>query len=156
MHVHYRECTKDKEIEMNDNKKLKIDKGTMVVIAVYDIERDPEYFGPDADQFNPERFNDENGGIKRYTDKGVLFPFGKIFLLRLGISKNFKNISGDGPRICSGRQFAKTQLKCCIAHLITSFSFSVSKEMPEHPTYDPMDFLLSYKSGVLLNLKPIK
>lgn len=79
MHVHYRECTKDKEFEMNDNKKLKINKGTMVVIAVYDIERDPKYFGPDADQFNPERFNDENGGIKRYTDKGVLFPFGKIF-----------------------------------------------------------------------------
>lgn len=78
MHIHYRECTKDKQLEINPNKKLTIEKGTNVAIAVYDIERDPEYFGSDADHFNPERFNEENGGIKRYTNKGVLFPFGKI------------------------------------------------------------------------------
>lgn len=62
---------------------------------------------------------------------------------------------GDGPRICLGQHFAKAQLKCCIAHLITSFTFSVSEKMPQNPTYNPMDFLLSYTSGVVLNLKPI-
>lgn len=75
--AHFRECTKDYELELNNGKRVKIDKYTAVQIPIYSIARDPEYYGPDADEFNPERFDDENGGIKRYTDREVLFPFGK-------------------------------------------------------------------------------
>lgn len=62
---------------------------------------------------------------------------------------------GDGPRTCLGQRFAKTQIKCCIAHVITNFELSVSKKMPGTPEFNPMEMMLAYKSGILLNLKPI-
>lgn len=63
--------------------------------------------------------------------------------------------TGDGPRTCLGQRFAKTQMKCCIAHIITNFELSVSNAMPKEPELNPMELMLAYKSGILLNLKPI-
>ena len=40
-----------------------------------------EYY-TNPNEFIPERFDPENGGIKAFKDRGVLAPF------------------GDGPRIC--------------------------------------------------------
>uniref|UniRef100_A0A336LXR4 CSON009724 protein n=1 Tax=Culicoides sonorensis TaxID=179676 RepID=A0A336LXR4_CULSO len=130
MNFLYRQCTKDYELEVSDHDKVTIEKGTGIGIAVYDIQRDPEFFGADSEKFNPDRFDVESGGIKEFADKGFLFPF------------------GDGPRICLGKRLAKVQLKCCIAHIVTSFKLKVSKNMPKKPKYDTFDILLSYKSGV--------
>ncbi|XP_063707790.1 probable cytochrome P450 28a5 isoform X2 [Culicoides brevitarsis] len=137
LHMHFRECTKEYETEITAGQTLKIDKGTIVNIAIREMQHDKEYYGADAGEFNPDRFDSATGGFKPYTDKGVLFPF------------------GDGPRICLGQRFAKTQLKCCIAHLITNFELSVSEKMPKKPEYNPYEMMLTYKSGILLNLKPI-
>lgn len=45
-----------------------------------------ERFYDEPGKFKPERFSEENGGVKKYKDMGVYFPF------------------GDGPRICLGKQ----------------------------------------------------
>lgn len=62
---------------------MTIEKGTVVVIPIYSIHHDPEHY-PNPEVFDPERFNEANGGIKNYRDKGVYLPF------------------GDGPRMCLG------------------------------------------------------
>ncbi|XP_063696425.1 probable cytochrome P450 28a5 [Culicoides brevitarsis] len=133
-----RECTETFEMELPEGKKVTIDKGMNIGWPLANIFTDPEYYGPTADQFDPERFNEENGGMKQYKDKGVLCPF------------------GDGPRICLGQRFAQTQIKCCIAHIVTSFDISLSPNMPEKPEYNPMHILLSYKGGIFLKFKAIK
>ena len=38
-----------------------IPKGTMCLVNLFHCHQDPEYYGPDAASFNPERFLDEHG-----------------------------------------------------------------------------------------------
>lgn len=77
LHVHSRECTKDYETEISKGNVLKIEKGTAIGLAIYDMSRDKEYYGQDAEEFNPDRFDEDKGGLKAYTDREVLFPFGR-------------------------------------------------------------------------------
>lgn len=137
LNSHTRECTKECSLKLSNGKTLKVEKGTKILLPIYSISRDPEHYGSDAGDFNPDRFNDENGGIKLFRDKEVLFPF------------------GDGPRICLGQRFALTQIKCCIAHILTTFDISLSEKMPSQPELDPMQLLVCYKGGVWLKYKTI-
>jgi cytochrome P450 family 6 len=62
---------------------LKIEKGINVIMPVYGLHYDPDYF-PDPYKFDPERFSDENKkNIKPYT----YIPF------------------GSGPRGCIGKSY---------------------------------------------------
>lgn len=58
---------------------LMLPKGSSVIIPVYSLHYDPEYF-PEPEKFKPERFITEKGNIRH----GTYLPF------------------GDGPRICVG------------------------------------------------------
>lgn len=135
--VHIRQCNADFNVDLANGEKLTIAKGMNVSLPIYNISRDEEYYDQ-PEEFNPDRFNDENGGIKLYRDKCVLFPF------------------GDGPRICLGQRFALTQMKCLIAYLLTNFEITVDPKMPAKPEIDPEQFLLLFKGGYWLNFKEIK
>lgn len=62
------------------NTKMKIDKGTQVLIPNYSFQMDPEYF-PEPEKFNPDRFAKGNSQVP-FT----FLPF------------------GEGPRICIGNR----------------------------------------------------
>ncbi|CAD7092568.1 unnamed protein product [Hermetia illucens] len=81
-----RMCSNTCELMSSKEKPIKIEKGTTVVLPYYALHHDPEYY-PNPEAFIPERFSPENGGIKKYKEMGVFFPF------------------GDGPRICLGNFF---------------------------------------------------
>ncbi|XP_037820702.1 probable cytochrome P450 28d1 isoform X2 [Lucilia sericata] len=53
----------------------------IIYISAYSLHYDPDYY-ENPEEFWPERFNEELGGVKKYKDMGVFLPF------------------GDGPRIC--------------------------------------------------------
>jgi cytochrome P450 len=57
---------------------------TVVLVSQYLVHRDARFW-PEADQFRPERWADEDGGV---SQRYAYFPF------------------GAGPRICIGEQFA--------------------------------------------------
>lgn len=71
-----------------------------------------EYF-PNPESFYPERFDDENGGIKSFRDRGVLIPF------------------GDGPRMCLGMRYGYMQVKAAIVEVIRNFEVSLEKPLEE-------------------------
>jgi cytochrome P450 family 9 len=73
-------CTKDYKMEV-DGHRFTIDKGQYVVVSVYGMHHDPQYW-PDPHKFDPERFNEEN---KRNIVSGTYIPF------------------GIGPRNCIGK-----------------------------------------------------
>lgn len=78
-----KKCMEAIEVIGAKDKKLQIEKDMIVVIPIYSIHRDKEYY-ENPDEFLPERFDEENGGIKKYKDMGVWLPF------------------GVGPRTCLG------------------------------------------------------
>lgn len=64
------------------NTKMKIDKGSQVLVASYSFQIDPEYF-PNPAKFDPERFTKENIAARQPF---TFLPF------------------GEGPRICIGNR----------------------------------------------------
>lgn len=72
-----RNCVADYHVPGTD---FVMEKDTRVIIPVYGIQHDEEYF-PDPEKFDPERFNETN---KHNIQPFTYLPF------------------GDGPRICIG------------------------------------------------------
>ncbi|KAJ5715294.1 cytochrome P450 alkane hydroxylase [Penicillium malachiteum] len=74
-------------------------KGEAVGYCAYAMHRQKEYFGDDADEFRPERW--ENGALK---DVGWAYlPF------------------NGGPRVCLGQEFALLEVRYTIVKLVQTF-----------------------------------
>lgn len=78
-----RKATKDYDVP---GESLTIKKGQNIIIPMYSIHNDPEYY-PDPATFDPERFTAEE---KSKRPNGTFFPF------------------GEGPRLCIGKLWFAT------------------------------------------------
>ncbi|XP_055827172.1 cytochrome P450 714A1-like isoform X2 [Solanum dulcamara] len=92
-----------------------VPKGVCLWTLIPTLHRDPEIWGRDANEFNPERF--ENGVSGACKLPQVYIPFGL------------------GPRLCLGRNFAMVQLKVVISLIISKFRFSLSPKYRHSPAY---------------------
>ncbi|GFQ68032.1 cytochrome P450 3A41, partial [Trichonephila clavata] len=90
-----RECGEDVDLG-----KIKLKKGTAIQVPAYHIHRDPELWGPDADEFRPERFSPENKS--------------KIHSMAF-------QAFGAGPRNCVGMRFAFMEAKLALARLLSKY-----------------------------------
>lgn len=88
--------------------------GVSLLIPVYLIHRDPELWGEDATEFNPERFSD---GISKATkdSQSSFFSF------------------GWGPRMCIGQNFAMLEAKLALTLILQHFSFELSPSYKHSP-----------------------
>nr|AHJ10935.1 cytochrome P450 6FW1 [Chironomus kiiensis] len=131
-----RECSENITLELNNKKKITIEKGEKVIIPLISIQQDPEYYH-DPKEFIPERYDH---GIKEYRDKGLLFPF------------------GEGPRECLGKRFALLQVKTAIYYIVRNFEISVNEELTaKNLEIDPEELLMNVKKGGMwLNFKEIE
>ncbi|ETP13960.1 hypothetical protein F441_11048 [Phytophthora nicotianae CJ01A1] len=99
--------------------------GTRMIMPHYCMGRISTVWGPDVDEFKPERWIDPiSGKIK------MVSPF--KFSVFLG-----------GPRICLGMKFALAEVKITLAKLLSQFNFKTLK--------DPFDF--TYRSSLTLQIK---
>lgn len=115
---------------------MKIKKGTLVHIPSYSIMRDPEHY-PNPEVFDPDRFSPENGGLKRYRDKGVYLPF------------------GDGPRICLGMRFGMLQVKVAIVEILRNFELKENAKTRLPQNFEPGNFMLVPLCGVWADIVPL-
>jgi len=91
-----------------------IPKGTNVTVPILYVNCCEAFWGPDAKQFNPERWMSGN----RYQGKGnELLGHRHIYTF------------GDGARMCLGRVFALAEMKAIVSVLVRNFSF----ELPDGP-----------------------
>lgn len=82
----------------NEDQPVFVPKGTEVAYAAYIVQRDKDYWGPDADEFRPERW-----GEHTKTHSWDYIPF------------------NGGPRICLGQQFALTEASFIIIRIAQEF-----------------------------------
>ena len=96
--------------EMGD---VVIPAGTELLLPVLMWHHEAEYWGPDADEFRPERF--EEGVAKACRVAGAFMPF------------------SAGPRVCIGQGFAMLEAKTVMATILRRFRFHVSPSYRHAP-----------------------
>ncbi|KAM3962933.1 cytochrome P450 4C1-like [Aphomia sociella] len=74
--------------------------GSGVVISIWGIHRDPKYWGPDAEHFDPDRFLPERFNL---THACSFMPF------------------SSGPRNCPGYQYALMSVKTAVSSIIRRY-----------------------------------
>uniref|UniRef100_A0A1B6LYT0 Cytochrome P450 n=1 Tax=Graphocephala atropunctata TaxID=36148 RepID=A0A1B6LYT0_9HEMI len=111
MYAYVRECTRPITLDI-DGKSVNIPVGSPVVVPVYAIHHDPQYY-PDPEVFDPERFSEENKALRpAYT----YMPF------------------GEGPRICPGVRFAMAQVKLLVASIVSKYKILRCDKTPDRLT----------------------
>ncbi|KAI1810819.1 cytochrome P450 [Poronia punctata] len=89
-----------------------IPKGVTLVLSMWQMNRSPEVWGADADEFRPERWitagkpNSNGGASSNYE-----------FLTFL-----------HGPRSCIGQGFAKAEMRCLLSSMIRTFSWDLAMD----------------------------
>ncbi|XP_062209269.1 cytochrome P450 709B2-like [Phragmites australis] len=94
---------------------INVPQGTVISIPIGMLHRDKVVWGPDADDFNPMRF--ENGIAGAAREPKALLSFSL------------------GPRVCSGQTFGIIQAQTAMAMILRKFSFSLSSKYVHKPKY---------------------
>lgn len=108
-----------------------IPKGTIVTISPEATNHDKTLWGPDADQFNPERWM----GPGRANTGGASSNYAFLTFLH-------------GPRSCIGQGFSKSELACLVAATAGRFHMELADpskplEIKRGVTVSPMDGMLA-------------
>ena len=85
---------------------IKIPKGTIIFIPITAINCDETVWGPDADEFNPDRWDKLPSAVTNYNYLTFL----------------------QGPRSCIGRRFSETEMKVLLVSLIQNLQFEQIEE----------------------------
>ncbi|RFU30218.1 hypothetical protein B7463_g6139, partial [Scytalidium lignicola] len=106
--------------------KYEVKKGQAIAAILAECHRDPAVYGPDADEFNPERMLDDN--------------FAKL-------PPNAWKPFGNGMRGCIGRPFAWQESVLAVAMLLQNFNFRLHDpayqlEIKQTLTIKPKDFFM--------------
>lgn len=76
-------CTKSIELTDYDGKSVLIEEGTKIILPLNALHSHPDFYD-NPEKFDPNRYDESTGGVKRLKDTGVFMSF------------------GNGPRSCLG------------------------------------------------------
>lgn len=117
--------------------------GTQIMLVPYAINRNPAFWGQDAESFNPERWidTDEKTGERRPNNSG-------------GAPSNYANLTFlHGPRSCIGQGFAKAELRCLVAAVVGTFGVEMAD--PTEVVVPAGVITTKPKNGMHLRMRPI-
>ncbi|KAI2471330.1 cytochrome P450 78A3 [Annulohypoxylon bovei var. microspora] len=107
--------------------------GTVIYVLANAINRLPAYWGPTADQFDPDRWDDLP---KTFTANAFM-----TFL--------------HGPRGCVGRKFAETEMKVLLCCLLSMYEFKRDFDTPDPEEWKMWRLVLRPKEGVTVKVTAI-
>ena len=117
------------EFEMGN---IIVPKGVCIWTLIPTLHRDPEIWGPDANEFKPQRF--ANGVSSACKVPQAYIPFGL------------------GARLCIDKNFAMVQLKLLLCIIISKFNFTLSPNYKHSPAYR---MIVEPKHGVHILIKKV-
>ncbi|CAO2161915.1 unnamed protein product [Urochloa humidicola] len=94
--------------------------GVTLVLPLLCVHHDKDVWGPDADEFRPERFAEGVAGAAGGDRSPAFFSF------------------GGGPRTCVGQNFALLEAKMGLAMILRSFEFELSPSYAHAPFPVPL------------------
>ncbi|KAH7067508.1 putative cytochrome P450 alkane hydroxylase [Paraphoma chrysanthemicola] len=106
-----------------------VSKGTLVCYNLYAMHRRKDIYGPDAEEFRPERWF--NGTLQ---PRWGYLPF------------------NGGPRICIGQRFALTEVEYVLVRMVQSFSVLESRD--DGPWEESLALTLCSRNGAKVCLNP--
>jgi cytochrome P450 len=109
----------------------KVPAGTVIYVLANAINRLPMYWGPTADEFNPDRWDKLP---ETYTTNAFM-----TFL--------------QGPRGCVGRKFAETEMKVLLCCLLSWFEFARDEDVEDPEQLKMWRLVLRPRDGVSLKVK---
>ncbi|CAI5477169.1 unnamed protein product [Closterium sp. Yama58-4] len=107
--------------------------GTRITMAIALVHSDPRFWGKDALEFNPARFKDGIQGACSHPQ--AFLPF------------------SAGPRDCIGSNFALSEAKVVLAHMVSRLEWELSPTYVHLPT---MGIALSPKYGMPLRMRLVE
>ncbi|KAL1558742.1 cytochrome P450 714C2-like protein [Salvia divinorum] len=110
--------------------KINVPKGVNLWTLVTTLHTDPEIWGSDSYEFNPQRFANGITGACKYPY--LYMPF------------------GVGPRLCLGQNLALIELKILISFILSQYSISLSPKYVHSPL---LNLVIEPKFGVPLSVK---
>ena len=114
-----------------------IPKGTDIMVPIWAINTSIELWGPDALEFNPERWI----GPGKANSGGAESNYAFMTFIH-------------GPRSCIGQQFAKAEFGCLVAALVGSFQFEL--EDPEMDIKIQGGITAKPRYGLKVRMKPLE
>ncbi|CAI5471260.1 unnamed protein product [Closterium sp. Yama58-4] len=107
--------------------------GTRITMAISIAQSDPRFWGKDALEFNPARFKDGIQGACSHPQ--AFLPF------------------SAGPRDCIGSNFALSEAKVVLAHMLSCLEWDLS---PTYVHLSTMGIALSPKYGMPLRMRLVE
>ncbi|XP_069675031.1 cytochrome P450 6k1-like [Periplaneta americana] len=114
--------------------KTVIEKGTVVYVPLLGIHNDVDAF-PNPDQYDPERFSEEN---KKKRHPFMYLPF------------------GEGPKYCLGKGLGLIAIKIAVASVISQYEVLPCENTPPRLDLDPKAMILAVKGGLPLRFAKLK
>lgn len=111
-----------------------IEKGTLLIVSVYAIHNDPEFY-PEPEKFIPERF--EPSEVAKRPSSSYM-PF------------------GEGPRICIGLRFGLLQARIGLAMLLHNFKFTLSSRTTVPLVFSKDATILTSEGGMYFHMLPVQ
>lgn len=110
---------------------------TRVVYAPILSQRNPQFWGPNAEKWDPDRWNLRDAVPSGVGNSFAFVPF------------------NAGPRICTGQQFALNEASTCLIRFLKAWRFErVSKDGgPPDPMKFKMAIILTERNGMYMRLK---
>ena len=91
----------------------RVPKGTDIILCPWAMHRSTELWGPDAEEFNPDRWLNDSTGRGGARDPYCLLTF------------------GAGPRVCIAERFARVEVSTLMAGIFGTFRVEKVAEEPE-------------------------